>query len=189
MAKKLFQNRHDNTPGHAHELTFSCYRKKQYFNDRAACLVILDEIETARKTFNLDIWAYVIMPNHVHLLFWPRNHSYDIAEIQRVIKGRTSRRYSELLLQQCPERYEAFKVYSRGEMQFRFWQRGGGFDRNLWNNRPIHDSILYIENNPVRNGFMATADRWEWSSGYAGEGSSYTRPVLCRNSVPVMMKR
>ena len=189
MVRQLYHNRHFNTPGHAHELTFSCYYRKPYFNDSSACKILLEEIESARQLFNFDLWAYVIMPNHVHLLFWPKKSEYDIAEIQRTIKGRTARRYSEWVQENDCSLYETFKVKDHGEMRFRFWQRGGGFDRNLWNNRPIYDSILYIENNPVRKGFVAKAGAWEWSSGYKGNTNSITRPVVCRSSVPVMMKQ
>ena len=129
------------------------------------------------------------MPNHVHLLLWPKNNIYNIADIQQSIKGRTARNYSEWLLENDCSRHEMFKVNDRGEMRFRFWQRGGGFDRNLWNNRPVHDSILYIENNPVRKGLVAKAGEWEWSSGYKGMTEENMRPVVCRSSVPVMMKR
>jgi hypothetical protein len=45
--------------------------------------------------------------------------------------------------------YETFRVTDRGKKHYRFLQRGGGFDRNRWNNRPIYDSIMYIEINPV----------------------------------------
>lgn len=35
-------------------------------------------------------------------------------------------------------------------MFFRFWQLGGGFNRNFWNAKAIHNSIDYIGTNPVR---------------------------------------
>lgn len=188
MPKQLYRNRHYNTPGHAHELTFSCYRREPYFNDPAACHILLREIENARQAFNVDLWAYVIMPNHVHLLLWPKNHNYNISEIQRCIKGRTSRSYSEWLSENNPELYKTFLVNDRGKKQYRFWQRGGGFDRNLWNNLPIYDSITYIENNPVRKGLVGNANEWEWSSTFAGTKGKYIRPVVNRSSVPVMIR-
>jgi putative transposase len=150
--------------------------------------MLLDEIEKARQTFNFDLWAYVIMPNHVHLLIWPKEKSYEIAEIQRCIKGRTSHSYSEWLIGNNPGQYETFLVNDRGKKQYRFWQRGGGFDRNLWNNRPIYDSIMYIENNPVRKGLIGKASEWEWSSAFTGYRGAYRRPVVNRSSVPVAMK-
>jgi putative transposase len=188
MPKDLYRNRHYNTPGHAHELTFSCYRREPYFNDPVVNKMLLEEIENSRQAFNFDLWAYVIMPNHVHLLFWPKNHNYDIAEIQRRIKGRISHNYSEWLLGNNPCQYETYLVNDRGKKQYRFWQRGGGFDRNLWNNRPIYDSIMYIENNPVRKGLVRMANEWEWSSAFAGNRGDYRRPVVTMSSVPVAMR-
>jgi putative transposase len=188
MPEPLFRNRHYNTPGHAHELTFSCNQRKPYFSDPSASRIILGEIENARQVFNFDVWAYVVMPNHAHLLFWPKNHEYDIAEIQKSIKGRMSRTYSEFLLKSHPELHESFLVKDRGKMQYRFWQRGGGFDRNLWNNQPIYGSIMYIENNPVRKGLVDSRYDWEWSSAFTGKRGNYRFPVVNRSSVPVMIK-
>jgi hypothetical protein len=69
--------------------------------------------------------------------------------------------------------------------RFRLSQRGGGFDRNLWNNRPVYNSISYIENNPVRKRLMAQAAEWEWSSGYEGNKDfgreQKTRKKTCRH--------
>ncbi len=36
-----------------------------------------------------------------------------------------------------------------GEVTLRFWQRGGGYDTNLWTPKFIHEKIAYIHNNPV----------------------------------------
>jgi putative transposase len=53
---------------------------------------------------------------------------------------------------------------------FRFWQPGGGYDKNLWNQRPINNVIDYIHANPVRRGLVERPTDWMWSSAsvYAG---------------------
>ena len=51
--------------------------------------------------------------------------------------------------------------------KFRFWQAGGGFDRNLWNPEAIHRAINCIEANPVRANLAAAPKDWTWSSAYA----------------------
>lgn len=78
MEKPLFKNRHYNTPGHAHELTYSCYKRSPYFNDPLACRIFLDCIRRSQLKFNFHVWAYVIMPNHVHLLVWLLEQDYSI---------------------------------------------------------------------------------------------------------------
>ena len=61
-----------NIPGHAHELTFSCYRKYPFFKAEARCCEWLAEaIGAARQSQSFWLWAFVIMPDHVHLIVYP----------------------------------------------------------------------------------------------------------------------
>ena len=52
--KKL---KHYNYRGHAHELTFSCYRRQDHLRDPVACDLLLDEMEHARQELRFRIWA------------------------------------------------------------------------------------------------------------------------------------
>ena len=51
-----------------------------------------------------------------------------------------------------------------GRHSLRFWQRGGGYDRNLWSAREIRRKIDYIHANPVRHGLVARPEDRPWSS-------------------------
>jgi hypothetical protein len=51
--------------------------------------------------------------------------------------------------------------------QFIFWQKGGGFDRNLWNAKATHNSIKYIEANPVLSRLAASPEEWPCSYAHA----------------------
>jgi len=57
---------------------------------------------------------------------------------------------------------------------YRFWQRGGGYDRNLISRPAVLNSIEYIHNNPVRKGLVSSPEDWVWSSAryYAGNNDS-----------------
>ncbi len=90
------------------------------------------------------------MPNHVHLFIYP-----------------ISKRYRDVLLGENAARYEKICLKVRGKKVFRFWQTGGGFDRNLWNANAIHNAIKYIEHNPVGAGLVKKAEEWKWSSAHA----------------------
>jgi putative transposase len=158
---------HYNTPGHAHELTFSCYRRQRFLNDAIACRMFLDEIRISKEIYNFKLWAYVLMPHHVHLLIWPMNNNYDIGKIESGIKGIMSKKYRKYLLKADRAKHDSFIVTVEREKQFVFWQKGGGFDRNLWNVKAIYDSIGYIEANPVRSRFVAAPEEWPWSSAWA----------------------
>lgn len=154
-------------PGHARELTFSCYQRYKYFQDENACSFFLNELEKARNLFSFKLWAYVIMPNHIHLLIWPQNSTYKMSTMLQSIKGKTSTYYKKYLAQINPKLYESYLVKEKGKEIFKFWQAGGGFDRNLWNGKAIHNSIKYIENNPVRSNLVSQPEDWKWSSAFS----------------------
>ena len=52
----------------------------------------------------------------------------------------------------------------------RFWQPGGGNDRDIARTATLRSMIEYLHANPVRRGLVAKVENWEWSSArwYAG---------------------
>ncbi len=167
LQMKFKKLKHFNDPGHAHELTFSCYHSYSYLHDEVACEMFIKELSIARQEFSFYIWAHVLMPTHVHLIIWPKNPLYDISLILKHTKGRMSRKYGEYLKNIDKKIYEKYLITFRGKLTFRFWQRGGGYDRNMTDGKAIHSSIQYIEANSVRAGFVEKPEEWKWSSAYA----------------------
>ena len=163
--------KHYNTPGHAHELTFCCYHRYDYFSDSIACELFLSELKKSRAEHDFELWAYVLMPNHVHLLIWPHQNTYDIARILNETKGRMAKQYRDHVLENKPANFEKYLIFDKSKKRkvFRFWQPGGGFDRNLCNGIAIHKSIEYIEANPVRRKLARSPSEYRWSSAYARE--------------------
>ena len=45
-----------------------------------------------------------------------------------------------------------------------FWQRGGGYDRNVTEPSTLEKMMEYIHLNPVRRGLVEQATDWKWSS-------------------------
>jgi putative transposase len=76
-----------NDPGHAHELTFSCYRRFAFLQAQRTCQWLTAAIEASRENFNFQLWAYVFMPDHAHLILCPKEPQYDIASIRQGIKS------------------------------------------------------------------------------------------------------
>lgn len=112
-----------NLPGHAHEIAFSCFHRCDYLRDSVACEFFIKELKLAKTKYEFRIWAYILMPNHVHLLIWPFSVSYNIAKILKSVKGRTSRSYSKYLLETNPTIHEKYLVKLGTITTFMFWQR------------------------------------------------------------------
>jgi REP element-mobilizing transposase RayT len=90
--------------------------------------------------------AYVVMPNHVHLLLEPLA---PLRKITRGIKGVSAREANHLLRRE-------------GEA---FWQ-GESFDHWVRNSAQLERIRTYIEQNPVKARLVATAEDWPWSSAH-----------------------
>ena len=111
-----------NIPGHAHELTFSCYHRYKYLEDTILCNIFLKELDSARNMYKFRLWAYVLMPSHVHLLIYPYQKEYKISQILQELKGRTSKRYSDLLFEKEPEKHDKMLIKVGDKKIFRLWQ-------------------------------------------------------------------
>jgi putative transposase len=186
MEKKLFTNTHYNIPGHAHALTFSTYQKKNVFLDERACEMFLRELQGACEEFAFRLWAYVIMPNHVHLLIFPLKKIYAIDSINKAIKGRMAKQYIKFYRQNNSlDLLLEYRVIEKRVEMYRIWQQGGGFDRNLWNREAIHKTINYIEANPVRRNLAPSPELYQWSSAYARVNNIGVIPDLV--DLPVAM--
>ncbi len=78
--------RHYNEPGHAHELTFSCFRNIPLLDTEQTCCWLAQSIDAARRGHQFQLWGYVFMPEHVHLMVWPVRAQYSIARVLLSIK-------------------------------------------------------------------------------------------------------
>jgi len=165
-----------NLPGHAHELTFSCYRGFPFLQAERTCQWLADAIDAARREHDFAVWAYVFMPEHVHILLWPRRPEYDIAAILKAIKQPVGACAVKHLRQHAPEWLARITVKKGKKVERRFWQAGGGFDRNVTDPRLILLMIEYIHNNPVRRKLVEKPEEWKWSSAGWVEGKNSLRP-------------
>jgi putative transposase len=161
-----------NDPGHAHALTFGCFRGQPFFSKPRPCHWFIESLQRARDRWNFDLWAYVIMPEHCHVLILPGVRDYSISRILESIKLPVTRRAKACLQKNAPEGLRLMRdERPGGHVVHRFWQRGGGYDRNIHEPAVVHAQIQYIHDNPVRRGLVASSEEWPWSSAawYCGE--------------------
>jgi putative transposase len=160
-----------NVPGHAHELTFSCFRRLPLLSRDRTLQWFQEALEAARNRRNLALWAYVIMPEHVHVIVCPRDLAYDVRLVRTALKVPVQRKALAFLRQHAPGYLDRLRdEQPNGEVHYRFWQRGGGYDRNITDPRTLWKMIEYIHNNPVRRGLVSSPVDWPWSSARFYEG-------------------
>jgi len=162
---------HYDEPGHAHALTFSCSQRLPLLSRDRTRRWFVEALNQARQRHEFDVWAFVIMPEHAHVVIMPRRPSYSTASVLKSIKQSVARRATNWLREHSVE-WLGRLVVTRpsGRTEFRFWLQGGGYDRNIIEARAAWGSVEYIHDNPVRRGLVATPTDWFWSSArhYAG---------------------
>lgn len=153
-----------NDPGHAHELTFSCFRRIKMLSKERTCQWMAESIAVACRELNYQLWAYVFMPEHVHLVVCAREREYDTSQLLGRIKEPVSRAAVQFLKRESPEWLTRIRVGHGERPKYHFWQPGRGHDRNVIKGKTLLHMIDYTHQNPVRRRLVEQARDWKWSS-------------------------
>jgi putative transposase len=135
------------------------------------CRWLGDAIKDSRKSLDFALWAFVFMPEHAHVIIYPKNVTYEIPAILKAIKEPVGRSAVSYLAQHSPEWLPRITRQRGTRTERLFWQSGGGFDRNIWEPRALLSMIDYIHMNAVRRGLVARSIDWRWSSAGWFEGT------------------
>ncbi len=168
----------------ARSLTFTCYQRYQFlYRDRTRKWLI-EALGKNRQLFSVDLWAYVIMPEHVHLLVYPQEDGKTVSRYISKVKEDVGRKAVQWIESNASEWIPKITVTEGKRTRRRFWQAGGGYDRNIDNPKAILATLDYVQENPVRRGLVNKAIDWKWSSArwYAGENDV---PLKMDKSLPV----
>ncbi|MCD4825711.1 MAG: transposase [Phycisphaerae bacterium] len=177
-----------NIDEHARFLTFSCFKNRSFLSSQQAGVWFANSLMVARKKYGFDLWAYVLMPDHVHLLLLPR-HGGDVPNILTLCKRSVTDVATSWLKKNNPVGLQKMlDVQPNGKKSFRFWQRGGGYDRNIFSAIEAHEKIQYIHANPVRAGLIDSPGKWKWSSFQAWETDIDDPISIDRDSLPLIEK-
>ncbi|MFQ5492121.1 MAG: transposase [Phycisphaerae bacterium] len=142
-------------------------------------------LDATRRKHDLELWAYVVMPEHVHLLIYPTQKMYDISKILTTLKQPVAKKATLLVQREAPG--FAGRMTDRqpnGKVSLRFWDRGGGYDRNLWSPAYVWETIDYIHHNPVRRGLCDSPVDWHGSSAVAYHSDEECPLALDLHSLP-----
>ena len=124
------------------------------------------------------LYAYVIMPDHVHILLRPLNNR--ISKTMQLIKGRASRQINAMKEAKAssthvygiapkgegvPRIKGINKTMGRGDFNrpINFWQKGF-LDFTILTERKFKEKFNYIHYNPVKCGLVKKAEDYKYSS-------------------------
>jgi putative transposase len=126
-----------------HFLTFSCYQRRPFFGSAGSRATFESALERVRQRYELRVYGYVVMPEHVHLLINEPDRG-TLAQAMQSLKQGVARR---LALRSADP----------------FWQ-ARYYDFNVWSERKFVEKLRYIHRNPIKRGLVARPEDWAWSS-------------------------
>ncbi len=144
-------------PEHPHHVTQRGNRRMKTFFCDADYRRYIELMAGACKAMGTEVWAYCLMPNHVHLVMVPAD-----ADGLRATLGEVHRRYTR-------------HVNNRHNWRGHLWQeRFYSFPMDASH---LLAAVRYIERNPVAAGICARPEDWPWSSAVAHMRGSDDRLV------------
>ena len=138
-----------------HFITFRCYDSQPLLATAQRRDLFLEVLERVRRRYSWVVLAYVVMPEHVHLLVSepaerPLSTAMQALKLgfaRRVIGERRRQHPSELI--ECGPQ--------------RIWQ-ARYYDFNVCTADKRVEKLRYIHRNPVKRGLVDAPELWRWSS-------------------------
>ena len=138
-------------PGYPHHVTQRGNGKSTTFFGEEDYALYRDLLGRHCAAAGVEIWAWVLMPNHVHLVLVPS----DADGIRRALAA-VHRRY-------------AGHIHARLKRTGHFWQ--GRFGCVAMDEAHLGAALRYVALNPVRARLVRNAADWPWSSLHAQLGA------------------
>ena len=154
MARK-WSNR--NLPGALHFATGNFQDRVAVFTRDAACQAYMDVIANKRQEWPFKLVAYVLMPDHFHLIVNPRDGR--IRELMGALKSLSA----QAIVHAVPDLSFRLEEPKPNQSEHQVWQESFK-DLSLWSDWMIWQKINYIHFNPVKAGLVKSAGDYHWSS-------------------------
>lgn len=134
-------------PGYPHHITQRGNRRMRTFFNRSDYVAYLKLLAERKAEAGVDVWAYCLMPNHVHLVVVP-GHEESLADLFRMVHQRYT-----------------LRINRRESWQGHLWQER--FHSFVMDERHLSAAVRYTELNPVRAQLCSHPRDWAWSSARA----------------------
>jgi len=154
---------------YAYFITLTVVGWVDVFTRKEYCDIILKNLNYCQVNKGLEIYAYVIMPSHLHLV--ARHQGGKLNEVLRDFKSFTSKAIIKSIEEStCESRKEwliyLFKYFGKKYKQnkvYMFWQKTN-HPIELFSSKVIEQKIEYVENNPVAACIVDSSENFIYSS-------------------------
>ena len=127
------------------------------------CQILIDEFKYRRDKKQMELYAYVIMPNHIHLIL----SSKRLSNLMRSFKSHTARKIINSLIKEknynILNKLKLLKKKSKVQSVYQLWQEGF-HPKLIISEKEFQQKLDYVHSNPIRNEIIAEPHKWKYSS-------------------------
>lgn len=131
--------------------------------------IILNSLRYLQEEKNANLYAYVIMKNHLHCVV----QSDELKKVIQSFKSYTARSiidyFTERQNADILRKLKQNKLSYKTKSEYQVWQEGN-HPEEITTDAMMHQKIEYIHDNPVRHGYVEEASLWRFSSAENYEG-------------------
>lgn len=132
--------------------------------------IIVNALQYCQQAKGLEIYGWVLMTNHLHLMASARNREITMSDILRDFKKYTSKRIVEAVQAERESRrnwllyrFEYAGKYAPKNKIYKFWQDGNEA-KEIRTPEFYQQKLTYLHDNPVRAGIVEYPDEYLYSS-------------------------
>ena len=157
--------------GYAYFMTLTVVDWVDVFTRPVYKHIIVDSLKYCQEAKGLEIYGWVLMSNHLHLLASAIKEGITMSDILRDFKKFTSKKIVETVLQEPTEsrkqwmmyRFEFAGKYNSKIKDYKFWQDGNDA-KEIFSATFFEQKFQYIHENPVRAEIVEYPEDYLYSS-------------------------
>ncbi len=165
-----------NDPGDLYFITASIINWIPLFKENRYMQVVLDSLSFFRNKHEIYLFAFVIMPSHIHLILKPIHLTID--EFLQSFGSFTAHQMINLLKEEKRSNILDVLHEQRRDKRssFSIWQEF--FTENIFTQKFLEQKLEYLHQNPIRETENSNVDRSDYLYSSAGFYDKGEKPII-----------
>ncbi|MCW8907759.1 MAG: transposase [Sedimenticola sp.] len=155
-------------PTRAHFVTCTVLHWIPVFTRPETVEIVLESLRFLKRE-GLQVYAYVILENHLHMVVQSRDLNRDMARFKSYTSRQLLSYFSERNVRRILDQLAFYKKAHKADRSYQFWQEGC-HPEWIQDAEMMRQKVEYIHRNPVELGYVDRPEHWRYSSArdYAG---------------------
>lgn len=148
--------------------TATCLNWQKLLSEEKHKQIVMDSLKFLVSEQRIWLYGYVLMPNHVHIL-WRLQDAWQNKSVEQQFLKFTAQQIKFNLIENFPHELANYKS-TQADRKYHFWERRP-YVATMRSRNVFEQKLDYIHHNPVKAGLCILPEAYDYSSArfYLGE--------------------